>query len=158
MGTAARRGARAASAPRDGGELREGMGKTHKYKQSCDGGSKKRRNNKKQNLRKKKKTKFYSKESRTTAQNSTQSEDLNGLCKDLENMFKKKTNVMEEEKECFAKVENLAQNIEELTISNENYEPGFRFTRDQQKKFTHKLKIFRRSKYQMPARAAAHQI
>merc|ERR1739838_1172745 len=90
MGTAARRGARAASAPRDGGELREGMGKTHKYKQSCDGGSKKRRNNKKQNLRKKKKTKFYSKESRTTAQNSTQSEDLNQsvntICRELRKM------------------------------------------------------------------------
>merc|ERR1739838_941162 len=194
MGTAARRGARAASAPRDGGELTGGMGKTHKYKQSSEGGGKRRRNNKKQNLRKKKKTKSYSKESRTAALNSTQSEDLNqsvnsicrelrkmntsqvivkaklrrdekritkdinGLCKDLEDMFKKKTNVMEEEKECFAKVENLAPNIEELTISNENYEPGFRFTRDQQKKFTHKLKIFRRSKYQMTARAAAHQI
>merc|ERR1712212_89096 len=152
-------------------------GKTHKYKQSSDGGSKKRRNNKKQNLRKRKKTKFYSKESRTAALNSTQSEDLNqsvnsicrerrkmntsqvivkaklrrdekritkdinGLCKDLEEMFNKKNNVMEEE-ECFAKVENLAQTVEDLTISNENFEPGFRFTRDQQKKFTHKLKIF----------------
>merc|ERR1739838_543916 len=87
MGTAARRGARAASAPRDGGELTGGMGKTHKYKQSCDGGSKKRRNNKKQNLRKKKKTKFYSKESRTTAQNSTQSEDcVNTIRRELRKM------------------------------------------------------------------------
>lgn len=41
----------------------------------------------------------------------------------------------EEEEECFAAVENLSKNINDLIITNDNLEPGFRFTRWQQKKF-----------------------
>ena len=41
----------------------------------------------------------------------------------------------EEEEECVAAVENLSKNINDLIITNDNLEPGFRFTRWQQRKF-----------------------
>ena len=43
----------------------------------------------------------------------------------------------DEEEECLATVENLAKNVNDYLIINEtsNNEPGFRFTRWQQRKF-----------------------
>merc|ERR1712059_197317 len=65
--------------------------------------------------------------------------DLKSICKDLENML---SHNQEDEKdqECFAEVENLSKNVEELLIGTENYEPGFRFSKWQQKQFLKQIK------------------
>ena len=47
--------------------------------------------------------------------------------------FPEETN--EDEEEGIATVENLSKNVSDLIISNENNEPGFRYTRWQQRKF-----------------------
>ena len=60
--------------------------------------------------------------------------ELKDLCKNMKSMCNKESIVSDEE-ECFAKVESLAQNVSDLIISNDNFEPGFRFTRWQQRKF-----------------------
>ena len=81
--------------------------------------------------------------------------NVKGLCRDLDKMFQKTsnnegTNKEKEEEECFAAVENLSKNISDLIITNENHEPGFRFTRWQQRRFqqvTRRQKI----KYQYKA-------
>ena len=67
--------------------------------------------------------------------------DMSGLCKDLKKMLKssEKHSKDESDEECFPVIENLARNVEDLLISNENYEPGFKFTRWQQKKFQQKV-------------------
>ena len=46
----------------------------------------------------------------------------------------------ENEEECIAVVENLSKNIEDLIITNDNLEPGFRFTRWQQRKFQQNIR------------------
>ena len=63
--------------------------------------------------------------------------DMSGLCKDLKKLLKSSKNSCDEENNetCFPVIENLSKNVEDLLISNENYEPGFKFTRWQQKKF-----------------------
>ena len=67
--------------------------------------------------------------------------DMSGLCKDLKKMLKSTEKHTEDEsdEECVAVVENLSKNIEDLIITNENFEPGFKFTRWQQKKFHQKV-------------------
>eukprot|EP00090_Calanus_glacialis_P032581 TRINITY_DN53983_c0_g1_i1.p1 TRINITY_DN53983_c0_g1~~TRINITY_DN53983_c0_g1_i1.p1 ORF type:complete len:160 (-),score=48.34 TRINITY_DN53983_c0_g1_i1:97-576(-) len=67
--------------------------------------------------------------------------DMSGLCKDLKKMLKssEKHSKDESDEECFPVIENLSRNVEDLLISNENYEPGFKFTRWQQKKFQQKV-------------------
>eukprot|EP00092_Neocalanus_flemingeri_P021711 GFUD01023549.1.p1 GENE.GFUD01023549.1~~GFUD01023549.1.p1 ORF type:complete len:160 (-),score=47.93 GFUD01023549.1:596-1075(-) len=68
--------------------------------------------------------------------------DMGRLCKDLKKMLKSgdKQTKDESDEECVAEVENLSKNIEDLIITNENYEPGFKFTRWQQKKFQLKVR------------------
>ena len=65
--------------------------------------------------------------------------NVKDLCRDLDKMFQKSSNneaeKEAEEEECFAAVENLSKNINDLIITNENHEPGFRFTRWQQRRF-----------------------
>ena len=63
--------------------------------------------------------------------------DLKDLCKTMNSMCNKDETKEEEEEEeeCFAEVENLAKNVNDLIISNDSFEPGFRFTRWQQRKF-----------------------
>ena len=78
--------------------------------------------------------------------------DMKNICKNLNNMCNKdeknKESDDEEEEECLATVENLAKNVNDYLIINEtsNNEPGFRFTRWQQRKFhqnvrKHKYKV-----------------
>ena len=64
--------------------------------------------------------------------------NVNDLCDDLDQMCKKHDDDGEEE--CFAEVETLSRNINDLIISNDNNEPGFRFTRSQQKKFQQNIR------------------
>ena len=62
--------------------------------------------------------------------------DLKDLCKTMNSMCNNKAETKEDgEEECFAEVENLAKNVNDLIISNDSFEPGFRFTRWQQRKF-----------------------
>lgn len=62
--------------------------------------------------------------------------DLKNLCKTMNSMCHKEETKEDEEEECFAEVEDLAKNVNDLIISNnDNLEPGFRFTRWQQRKF-----------------------
>ena len=78
--------------------------------------------------------------------------DMKDLCKDLKSLCNKdeenKDSDDGEEEECFAAVENLAKKVDDYLIINENSnnEPGFRFTRWQQRKFhqnirKHKYKV-----------------
>jgi len=68
--------------------------------------------------------------------------DLKDLCKTMNSMCNKKEETKEEgEEECFAEVENLAKNVSDLLISNDNFEPGFRFTRWQQRKFHQNVRM-----------------
>merc|ERR1712241_1542088 len=61
--------------------------------------------------------------------------DMKDLCKDVKKLFKSSEDTNEEEEEGVATVENLSKNVNDLIISNENNEPGFRYTRWQQRKF-----------------------
>jgi len=67
--------------------------------------------------------------------------DMSGLCKGLKKLLNstEKQSKDESDEECVALVENLSRNVEDLVITNENYEPGFKFTRWQQKKFQQKV-------------------
>ena len=68
--------------------------------------------------------------------------DLKDLCKTMNTMCDKKEETKEEgEEECFAEVENLAKNVNDLIISNDNFDPGFRFTRWQQRKFHQNVRM-----------------
>ena len=67
--------------------------------------------------------------------------NVNDLCDDLDQMCKKHDDDDDDgEEECFAEVETLSRNINDLIISNDNHEPGFRFTRSQQKKFQQNIR------------------
>ena len=61
--------------------------------------------------------------------------EMKDLCKDVKKLFKSSEDNNEEEEEGIAAVENLSRNVSDLIISNENNEPGFRYTRWQQRKF-----------------------
>ena len=61
--------------------------------------------------------------------------EMKDLCKDVKKLFKSSEETNEEEEEGIAVVENLSKNVSDLIISNENNEPGFRYTRWQQRKF-----------------------
>jgi len=65
--------------------------------------------------------------------------DMKDLCKDVTKLFKTSNKEEEEEEEHFAEVENLS-NVEDLIISNDNPEPGFHYTRWQQRKFLQKVR------------------
>ena len=66
--------------------------------------------------------------------------EMKDLCKDVKKLFKSGEETNEEDEEGFAAVENLSKNVSDLIISNENNEPGFRYTRWQQRKFTQKVR------------------
>ena len=70
--------------------------------------------------------------------------DMKDLCKDVTKLFKTSLGVEDEkeqeEEEHFAEVENLSRNVEDLIISNDNPEPGFHYTRWQQRKFLQKVR------------------
>merc|ERR1712107_933648 len=70
--------------------------------------------------------------------------NVNDLCDDLDQMCKKHDDDDDDdsdaEEECFAEVETLSRNINDLIISNDNNEPGFRFTLSQQKKFQQNIR------------------
>ena len=61
--------------------------------------------------------------------------EMKDLCKNVNKLFKSSKETNEEGEEGFAAVENLSKNVSDLIISNENNQPGFRFTRWQQRKF-----------------------
>lgn len=67
--------------------------------------------------------------------------DLKHLCKTMNSMCNKDETKVDEEEECFAEVENLAKNVNDLIISNDSLEPGFRFTRWQQRKFHQNVRM-----------------
>ena len=74
--------------------------------------------------------------------------DMSELCKDLKYLLKfnlKTDNVVssadvESEDVVYPVVEDLSKNVQDLIISNQNFEPGFKFTRWQQKKFLQKIR------------------
>ena len=68
--------------------------------------------------------------------------EMKDLCKDVKKLFKSSdgTSESKDEEECFAEVENLSKNVSDLIISNENPEPGFHYTRWQQKKFMQRVR------------------
>ena len=65
---------------------------------------------------------------------------MKDLCKDVKKLFKSGEETNEEDEEGIASVENLSKNVSDLIISNENNEPGFRYTRWQQRKFLQKVR------------------
>ena len=67
--------------------------------------------------------------------------DLKDLCKTMNSMCNKEETKEDGDEECFAEVENLAKNVNDLIISNDNFEPGFRFTRWQQRKFHQNVRM-----------------
>ena len=69
--------------------------------------------------------------------------EMKDLCKDVKKLFKTSADSSEdkdEEEEGFAAVENLSKNVNDLIISNENPEPGFQYTRWQQRKFLQRVR------------------
>jgi len=74
--------------------------------------------------------------------------DMSELCKDLKYLLKsnlKSDNVIssadaDSEDVTYPVVEDLSKNVQDLIISNENFEQGFRFTRWQQKKFFQRIR------------------
>jgi len=67
--------------------------------------------------------------------------DLKNLCRTMNSMCNKEDTKQDEDEECFAEVENLAKNVNDLIISKDNLESGFRFTRWQQRKFHQNVRM-----------------
>lgn len=67
--------------------------------------------------------------------------DMKDLCKDVTKLFKTMPDDEKEheEEEHFAEVETLSKNVGDLIISNDCPEPGFHYTRWQQRKFLQKV-------------------
>ena len=67
--------------------------------------------------------------------------DMKDLCKNVTKLFKTMPDDEKEheEEEHIAEVETLSKNVGDLIISNDNPEPGFHYTRWQQRKFLQKV-------------------
>jgi len=76
--------------------------------------------------------------------------DMSLLCKDLKHLNTSTAPNDDdcEDKTCFPVIENLSKNVSELLISSDNYVPGFKFTRWQQRKL-HKRVLERQIKYNL---------
>jgi len=68
--------------------------------------------------------------------------DMKDLCKDVNKLFKSSDETTEDKEgeEDFAAVEDLSKNVSDLIISNDNPEPGFQYTKGQQKRFLQKVR------------------
>jgi len=74
--------------------------------------------------------------------------DMSYLCEDMKQLNTSTTQKDDDgnDETCFPVIENLSKNVSELLISSDNYEPGFKFTRWQQRKL-HKRVLERQIKY-----------
>lgn len=73
--------------------------------------------------------------------------DISGLCENLQLLKTSNNDIPEGDDEtCFPVIENLSKNVAELLINTEDYAPGFKFTRWQQRKL-HRRVLERKIQY-----------
>ena len=67
--------------------------------------------------------------------------DVDSICDNFEQLCggtSETNNVNNKEEECFAEVENLSKNVNDLFISTDNLQPGFQFSSWQKKKINYR--------------------